>query len=206
MLSGSSPSIVVTLVPPIVPTGAEIGAGVAAIGAAIINRDDDPRDRNVRVLEAAAAGGALGGGAGYYMDRQEAKLRAELQNTGVSVTRDGNNLILVMSSNITFATGSSTVMPDFERVLSSVSLVLQEYDKTLLEITGHTDSTGSDSFNMQLSESRARSVSNTLQRNGVALNRMLTQGFGESRPIATNSSDSGRQANRRVELVLIPIA
>lgn len=186
--------------------GAAIGASVGAIGAAIANRDDDPRDRNQRVLAAAAVGGALGGGAGYYMDRQEAKLRAELQNTGVSVTRDGNNVILVIPSNNTFATGSSTLNPGFESVLSSVSMVLKEYDKTLLEITGHTDSVGSDSSNMILSDSRARSVSNSLQRNGVSLNRMLTQGFGEGRPIASNNTEMGRQANRRVELVLIPIA
>lgn len=187
-------------------TGAAIGAGVAAIGAAIINRDDDPRSRNQRVLKAAAAGGAIGGGAGYYMDRQEAKLRASMQNTGVSVMRDGDNLILVMPGNVTFASGSSAVKPDFEDVLMSVSMVLKEFDKTLLEITGHTDSTGSDASNLQLSESRARSVSNSLQRDGVALGRMLTQGFGESRPIASNNTDDGRQANRRVELVLIPIA
>lgn len=187
-------------------SGAAIGAGVAAVGAAIINRDDDSRDRNQRVLAAAAVGGAIGGGVGYYMDRQEAKLRAQLQNTGVSVMRDGDNLILVMPSNITFASGSASLNPEFDQVLTSVSLVLNEFNKTLLEITGHTDSTGSDSSNMQLSESRARSVSNSLQRNGVALNRMLSQGFGESRPIASNNTDSGRQANRRVELVLIPIA
>lgn len=187
-------------------TGAAIGAGVAAIGAAIANKDDDSRDRNVRVLEAAAVGGAIGGGVGYYMDRQEAKLRASLKNTGVSVKRDGNNLILVMPSNITFASGSSALKPDFEEVLTSVALVLKEYDKTLLEITGHTDSTGSDSSNLQLSESRALSVSNSLQRNGVAFGRMSTQGSGESRPVASNNTDAGRQANRRVELVLVPIA
>jgi outer membrane protein OmpA-like peptidoglycan-associated protein len=187
-------------------TGAAIGAGVAAIGAAIINRDDDPRSRNQRVLIAAAAGGALGGGAGYYMDRQEAKLRASMQNTGVSVMREGDNLILVMPGNVTFASGSSAVRGDFEDVLVSVASVLKEFDKTLLEITGHTDSTGSDSSNLQLSESRARSVANSLQRQGVLVTRMLTQGFGESRPVASNETDSGRQANRRVELVLIPIA
>jgi outer membrane protein OmpA-like peptidoglycan-associated protein len=94
-------------------TGAAIGATVAAIGAAIANRDDDSRSRNQRVLAAAAAGGAIGGGVGYYMDRQEAKLRAQLRNTGVSVIRDGDNLILVMPSNITFATGSFSLMPAF---------------------------------------------------------------------------------------------
>lgn len=186
-------------------TGAAIGAGIAAVGAAIINRDDSSRDRNQRVLAAAAAGGAIGGGAGYYMDKQEAKLRASLKDSGVSVQRVGDNLVLVMPANITFSVGSSELKPDFEQILQSVSLVLREYNKTLLEITGHTDSTGSTSSNLQLSESRARSVANSLQRHGVAVNRMITQGFGESRPIASNDSDYGRQQNRRVELVLVPI-
>lgn len=187
-------------------TGAAIGAGIGAIGAAIINRDDSSRDRNQRVLAAAAAGGAIGGGTGYYMDRQEAKLRHSLQNTGVSVVRNGDNLVLVMPANITFTSGSSVLMSDFEQVLASVSLVVNEYDKTLLEITGHTDSQGSDSANLALSDRRAQSVSNSLQQDGVALNRILMQGFGESRPIGDNDTNEGRQKNRRVELVLIPIA
>jgi outer membrane protein OmpA-like peptidoglycan-associated protein len=157
------------------------------------------------VLAAAAAGGAIGGGAGYYMDRQEAKLRASLRETGVRVVRDGNNLILVMPSNITFATESSTVKPDFEAVLKSVAVVLAEFDKTILEVTGHTDSTGSDAFNMQLSERRAQAVANVLQANEVAYARILTQGFGESRPIADNGTVEGRAQNRRVELVMIPV-
>ena len=111
-----------------------------------------------------------------------------------------------MPSNVTFATGSSVVKPEFDAVLGSVAVVVKEFDKTLLEVTGHTDSTGSEGLNMQLSESRARSVSNALQRNGVAVGRVLTQGFGESRPISTNDTNDGRQANRRVELVLIPVA
>ena len=185
--------------------GAAIGAGIGAIGAAIDNRGDDARTRNQRVLAAAAAGGAIGGGAGYYMDRQEAKLRASLKETGVRVVRDGNNLILVMPSNITFATESSTVKPEFRKVLVSVAVVLTEFDKTILEVTGHTDATGSDQFNMQLSERRAQAVATVLQENEVAFKRILTQGFGESRPIADNSSVEGRAQNRRVELVLIPV-
>jgi outer membrane protein OmpA-like peptidoglycan-associated protein len=185
--------------------GAAIGAGIGAIGAAIDNRGDDSRTRNQRVLAAAAAGGAIGGGVGFYMDRQEAKLRASLRETGVRVLRDGDNLILVMPSNITFATESTAVKSDFERVLVSVATVLAEFDKTILEVTGHTDSTGSDAFNMQLSERRATAVASVLQSNGVAFERILTQGFGESRPIADNSTVEGRSQNRRVELVLIPV-
>ena len=185
--------------------GAAIGAGLGAIGAAIDNRGDDSRTRNQRVLAAAAAGGAIGGGAGYYMDRQEAKLRASLRQSGVQVVRDGDNLILVMPGNITFATGSSDVKQDFREVLGSVAVVLAEFDKTILEVTGHTDSTGSDAFNLQLSQRRAQSVSNVLQENDVAFKRILTEGYGESRPIADNGSEEGRSQNRRVELVLIPV-
>jgi outer membrane protein OmpA-like peptidoglycan-associated protein len=186
-------------------TGAAIGAGVAAIGAAIANRNDDARDRNQRVLAAAAAGGAIGGGVGYYMDRQEAKLRAQLRNTGVSVMRDGDNLTLIMPSNITFATNSFNLMPAFNEVLGSVAIVLKEFDKTLLEISGHTDSVGSDSANLNLSDRRARSVTSALQVQGVSLDRILATGYGESRPVADNGTMEGQAKNRRVELVLIPI-
>ncbi|MFT5134832.1 MAG: outer membrane protein OmpA-like peptidoglycan-associated protein [Gammaproteobacteria bacterium] len=185
--------------------GAAIGAGIAAIGAAIANRDDDPRTRNQRILKATAAGGAIGSGVGYYMDRQEAKLRASLRNSGVRVVRDNDNLILVMPGNITFATDSYELRPDFQDVLNSVSLVLAEFDKTILEVTGHTDSSGSDSYNMQLSERRAQAVSRNLTANSVAQDRILSIGFGESRPIANNSTPTGRTENRRVELVLVPI-
>jgi outer membrane protein OmpA-like peptidoglycan-associated protein len=142
---------------------------------------------------------------GYYMDRQEAKLRAKLRDSGVRVVRDGDNLILVMPGNITFATKSYELRPDFQEVLDSVSVVLTEFDKTILEITGHTDSTGSDAYNLQLSERRAQAVSNTLIGSSVAQNRILSIGFGESRPIASNNSNEGRTENRRVELVLVPI-
>ncbi|XOV90732.1 MAG: OmpA family protein [Pseudomonadota bacterium] len=186
-------------------TGAAIGAGVAAVGAAIANRDDDARTRNQRILAAAAAGGAIGGGVGYYMDVQEAKLREQLRNSGVRVAREGDYIRLVMPSNITFATDSAAVNPDFEKVLNSVALVLKEYNKTLLEISGHTDSTGSDSYNLQLSERRARAVADALQRAGVSVDRMLVQGLGESRPVADNATAEGRQLNRRVELLLVPV-
>lgn len=185
--------------------GAAIGATIGAIGAAIDNRGDDSRTRNQRVLAAAAAGGAIGGGVGYYMDRQEAMLRQELANTGVQVVRDGDNLILVMPGNITFSTGSAEVKGDFEAVLQSVATVLTEFDKTILEITGHTDSTGSNQFNQQLSERRATAVSNVLQTHEVAFERILSAGYGEERPIADNGSAEGRALNRRVELVMIPV-
>jgi outer membrane protein OmpA-like peptidoglycan-associated protein len=139
------------------------------------------------------------------MDRQEAKLRQQLQGTGVSVTRNGNNITLNMPGNITFKTDSADLRPDFFDVLNSVSLVLKEFDKTLLEVAGHTDSTGSDAHNQTLSEQRAATVATFLGGKGVNSQRIITVGAGESHPIASNDTPEGRQANRRVELSLEPI-
>jgi outer membrane protein OmpA-like peptidoglycan-associated protein len=139
------------------------------------------------------------------MDRQEAKLRQQLQGTGVSVTRNGNNITLNMPGNITFKTDSADLRPDFFDVLNSVSLVLKEYDKTLLEVAGHTDSTGSAAHNQTLSEQRAATVARYLQSRGLNSQRIITVGAGATRPIASNATPEGRQANRRVELSLEPI-
>ena len=147
-----------------------------------------------------------GGGVGYYMDVQEAKLREQLQGTGVSVTRVGDEIILNMPGNVTFATNSADVKSDFYGVLNSVSLVLKEYEKTVIEVAGHTDDRGSDSYNQSLSVRRAASVGQYLQTQGIDNLRLITVGYGESRPIADNATDMGRQQNRRVELTLAPIS
>ena len=186
-------------------TGAAIGASVAAIIAAIDNNDEDARTRNQRILKAAAAGGAIGGSVGYYMDRQEAKLRNQLVGSGVQVVRDGDHLILVMPSNVTFDTDEYQVRPAFGDVLDSVAIVLTEFDKTLIEVTGHTDSTGSDGYNQLLSERRADAVADRLREREVSPGRVITRGYGESRPIASNADEDGRQQNRRVELMLVPL-
>jgi outer membrane protein OmpA-like peptidoglycan-associated protein len=183
--------------------GAAIGAAAAAVVAAIESRDDDSRKRNERVLKSAAVGAAIGGGIGYYMDVQEAKLREKLENTGVSVLREGDNLTLVMPGHITFATDSDSLRGDFNDVLNSVSMVLNEFDKTNIAVSGHTDSTGSDSYNQSLSERRADSVAAQLAAEGVSDVRIAVAGYGESRPIADNATASGRQQNRRVELELV---
>jgi outer membrane protein OmpA-like peptidoglycan-associated protein len=151
--------------------------------------------------------GALAGGAiGHYQDKQEAELRAELQGSGVSVTRIGDNITLNMPGNVTFATDSSDLSPAFFDVLTSVSKVLKEYEQTVVEVAGHTDSTGSDAYNQSLSERRASSVSQFLQTQGVISQRLITVGMGEARPVADNSTTDGRQANRRVEITLVPLS
>jgi len=180
--------------------GAAIGAGVGAVLGAISGGDR---------LERAAIGagiGALSGAAiGNYMDRQEAELRRQLGGTGVSVTRRGDEIILNMPGNITFDVDSASMRPQFFDVLNSVALVLEKYEKTVLVVDGHTDSTGSRSYNMALSQRRAESVGDYLIAQGIDPVRLATYGYGPDHPVATNETEQGRQANRRVELTLMPI-
>ena len=138
------------------------------------------------------------------MDVQEAKLREKLQGTGVSVTRDGENIILNMPGSITFDTDSYQLKSQFSPVLESVAEVLKEYKSTMIQVGGHTDSTGSVQYNMLLSQQRAQSVANALGRAGVEQVRMDIVGFGPHQPVASNDSASGRSQNRRVELTLLP--
>jgi outer membrane protein OmpA-like peptidoglycan-associated protein len=186
--------------------GVGIGAGVAAIVAYLANKDeDDVGKRNRRILRAAAGGGAIGGGVGYYMDTQEAKLRKQLRGSGVSVVRDGDNINLVMPGNITFDSGQSDIKSTFLPVLDSVILVVEEFDKTLIVIAGHTDSSGSEELNQNLSERRAQSVANYFSAAKVMKERLESVGFGESNPVAPNSTAQGKELNRRVEITLLPI-
>jgi outer membrane protein OmpA-like peptidoglycan-associated protein len=156
-------------------------------------------------LIGAGVGALAGGAIGAYQDRQEAALRAELEGTGVSVTRIGDNITLNMPGNVTFATDSSDLSPAFFDVLNSVGKVLDEFEQTVVEVAGHTDSTGSDAYNQSLSERRAASVATYLGGRGVMPERLITVGMGESRPVADNGTAAGRQANRRVEITMVPI-
>ncbi len=183
------------------------GALIGAVGGAVLGAvsGDNSRERRKRALIGAGIGALAGGSVGYYMDVQEARLRKQLEGTGVRVVRDGNNITLVMPSNITFDTNRAEVKADFYRVLDSVALVLKEYRKTMIEIVGHTDSTGSETYNQRLSEQRAESVARYLKSQGINPQRIATFGMGERQPIASNATPQGRAANRRVELTLIPI-
>ncbi len=185
--------------------GAGIGAGVGAVLAYLTNRKKSSKDRKKAMLKAAGVGAIAGGGVGYYMDTQEAKLRKQLRSTGVSVERDGDNINLIMPGNITFQTGKSTLNPDFHDVLDSVVLVLNEFNKTVIVVAGHTDSVGSETSNQALSERRAVAVANYLSSNQVVEARIEAVGFSEKHPIADNGTKAGRAENRRVELSLIPI-
>lgn len=174
--------------------GAAVGAGIGAIAG-----------KRKATLIGAGVGALAGGAVGAYMDAQEAKLRRQLQDSGVSVTRDGDNIILNMPGNVTFDTDSSNIKPDFTNVLNSVALVLNEYEKTYLDVVGHTDSTGSESYNMDLSIRRASSVATYLTGQKVMGDRLLVRGMGETQPIASNATAEGRSINRRVELQIVPI-
>ncbi len=185
--------------------GAAIGASVAAVAAYIGNRDASSDDRRDRILKSAAAGGAIGGGIGYYMDHQEAKLRKQLRGTGVSVERDGDNINLIMPGNITFENNSSGINGNFFPVLDSVALVLKEYDQTIVAVAGHTDSVGSHDSNMSLSRKRASSVAGYLKSKRLLSERFEVIPFGETQPIASNGTANGREKNRRVEITLLPV-
>ncbi|MDX1803732.1 MAG: OmpA family protein [Alcanivorax sp.] len=182
------------------------GSAIGAVAGALVGiaTGSDAKERKERALKGAGIGAITGGGVGYYMDVQEAKLREKLKNAGVSVTRDGDNIILNMPGNLTFDTDSSTVKSSFKPVLDAVSDVLKEYESTMIQVAGHTDSTGGDRYNMMLSQQRAQAVANVLAGYGVQQVRMDVVGFGETQPIASNSTASGREQNRRVELTLLP--
>ncbi|MFC7293711.1 OmpA family protein [Marinobacter aromaticivorans] len=181
--------------------GSIIGAvGGAAVGAATSSKSD----RGKGALIGAASGAAVGGGIGYYMDRQEAMLRQKLEGSGVRVVRNGDEIELIMPGNITFDLNQTTIRPGFTDTLESVALVLKEFDKTIIQIEGHTDSSGSDSYNQLLSERRAGSVRDFLLNQGIEPRRTRAVGYGERYPIASNDTPGGREQNRRVELTLVP--
>jgi len=185
--------------------GAMIGVGTGAVVGALAGAatGNDPR---IAALIGAGLGGLTGAAVGHYMDQQEAELRAQLQSTGVSVTRVGNQIILNMPSNITFATDSATVQPGFNETLVSVGLVLKKFNKTIVDVYGHTDDTGSDAHNQDLSQRRAVSVATILANQGIDQRRFYIEGKGESDPIASNATETGRAQNRRVEIQISPIS
>ncbi len=180
------------------------GTGIGAVGGAIAGAILGGGSRK-GILIGAGIGALTGAGVGHYMDKQEAELRAQLQGTGVSVTRVGDSIILNMPGNITFATDSANVSADFYPVLDSVALVVNEFEKTYVDIIGHTDSTGAADYNQRLSVNRANSVARYLESQQVLSQRILTEGMGQNSPIASNDTPEGRALNRRVEIRLTPL-
>ncbi len=180
--------------------GAAIGA-LAGAGVGLLAGGDDRRN----ALIGAGVGALAGGVIGNVMDQQEAELRQQLQGTGVSVTRNGDQIILNMPSNITFQTDQDAISTAFYPTLNSVALVLNKYGQTLVDIYGHTDSTGDDQYNLDLSQRRAFSVSTYLSNQRVDGRRFRVQGMGEGQPVASNATSAGRAQNRRVEIQITPL-
>ncbi len=178
----------------------------AAIGAAAgaIAGKSTGNHKTKRAFIGAAIGGLAGAAIGRYMDQQEAQFKQELQGSGIDIEREGNNIRLIMPSNVTFGSNQSNISSSFDPALSAVARVMNKYDKTFLTIEGHTDSSGDDAYNMTLSEKRAQSVRNFLQRQGVNGQRLEVTGYGETQPIASNDTSFGRSQNRRVEINIVP--
>ncbi len=178
-----------------------LGAVAGAIAGAAINHDN----RGKGALIGAAVAGAAGAGYGYYADKQEAELRRSMEGTGVQVQRQGDTINLVMPGNITFATNSADIASNFYTPLNNLANSFKQYDQNSIEIVGHTDSTGSHQYNVNLSQLRAQSVANYLMAQGVNGARLSSRGMGPDQPVASNATEAGRSQNRRVEIKLTPL-
>lgn len=184
-------------------TNAEKGAAIGAITGAVIGKSTS-NHKDKRLVWGAAIGAITGAAIGSYMDEQEKAFKEELAGSGIDVIREGDNLRLVMPSNITFATGQANINSNFHMTLNDIAKVLNKYDKTLLSIEGHTDSVGSAESNQTLSENRANSVKRYLVSQGIQDTRLKTTGFGETMPVVSNNTANERALNRRVEIQIIP--
>ncbi len=172
--------------------GTAAGAGIGALAGG-----------KKGALIGAGVGALAGAGTGAYMDVQARKLRTELVGTGVQVKEVDGRIYLIMPGNITFDTNEAVIKQGFQPVLNSIAKVINEYDKTMVQVYGYTDNTGSAATNNTLSLRRANAVSNYLRLRGVNGNRIITDGLGSANPIASNATAAGREQNRRVEIALI---
>lgn len=179
------------------------GAGLGALGGAAAGtlfRGDDRRN----ALIGAGIGMLAGAAVGQYLDQQQRELEQSLAGSGAQVQRQGDVLTVNFPANVTFDTDSAQIRPQFHPTLNDVASTLQRYPQSYIDVVGHTDSTGSEQYNQQLSERRARSVADFLRSRGVTPARIASYGMGETQPVATNATADGRQQNRRVELRIIP--
>jgi outer membrane protein OmpA-like peptidoglycan-associated protein len=180
---------------------AAAGAGAGALLGAILGG----RNSRAEVLIGAGIGAIAGGAVGGYMDRQERELRARTAGTGIGVERKGDEIAIKLPSGIAFDTNQAIVRPDMRPALDEVAKTLASYQSTFIDVTGHTDSTGTPAINQPLSERRAAAVADYLQMRGVQRARMATRGYGATMPVASNDTEAGRSQNRRVEIRLSPV-
>jgi len=185
-------------------TNALIGAAVGAGLGYATNTNKGEQGRKNAVI-GAGIGALAGAGIGQYMDKQQAELRRELAGSGVDVNREGDNIVLNLPSDVTFATNSATIDTRFYPVLNDVADVLSRYPSTYVDIVGHADSSGNDAINQPLSENRANSTASYLVNRGVASQRIYVAGQGSRQPVASNATPEGRAQNRRVEITLRPV-
>ena len=180
-----------------------IGAGIGAVAGLLSG--GDATERRQRALVGAGVGGLAGGAIGAYQDRQEAELRRQTQGTGIVVDREGDVIKLNLPDGVTFDFGRADLKSQFYPALNNVASTLREYNQTIVEVSGHTDSVGSDAVNQRLSEQRAQNVGNYLIGQGLQRERFEIVGFGKRYPVADNSTEQGRAMNRRVEVRIVPL-
>jgi len=187
--------------------GAVYGAAGGAAAGALVGQVIGHNTKGTLIGTAigAAVGGLGGAGVGRMMDNQERDMRDVLASSeAAAVSREGNLLAVTFKGDVTFDTNSTVVRPGLQSEITRVATVMNQYPNTLVRVEGHTDSTGSDDYNMDLSNRRAAAVRNLLTSRGVADHRIDVVGYGESMPVATNDTEAGRQKNRRVEIKIAP--
>ncbi|MDB6181490.1 OmpA family protein [Paracoccus fistulariae] len=182
--------------------GALAGAALGALYG--VSRDDDSNNEGRDAARGAILGAAAGAVAGNILDRQAKSLQQSLSNPNIQVVNRGSYLQVIMPEGILFATDSSAVSGVAQNDLYAVARNLNEYPNSLVEVVGHTDNTGSATYNQQLSVRRAQSVSNILAAAGVNAGRLTATGRGFSQPVASNDTATGRAQNRRVEILIRP--
>ena len=182
--------------------GALAGAVLGAAAGVAVGDDEEERRRGAAI--GALVGAGAGAAIGAQLDRQEAKLRAQLDANGTQIVNTGDSLVVTMPQNILFATDSYAVRADLQDDLRAVASSLQRYPNSVVDVVGHTDNTGEAAYNQQLSQRRAQAVASVLTRSGVAGSRVRVIGRGEDQPIASNLTPDGRAQNRRVEIIIRP--
>jgi outer membrane protein OmpA-like peptidoglycan-associated protein len=177
-------------------TGALLGAGIGVLAGG-----DDRRNAVIGAGIGAIAGAAVGD----YLQRQEEELNQDLAGTGATVQNDGESLLVTLPATVTFAVDSAAIQPSMIPALTDFAQTLRQYPESYVDVVGHTDSTGAEAYNQDLSERRADSAATFLASRGVRRERLVAYGYGETRPVATNETEAGRAANRRVEVRITPI-
>lgn len=184
-------------------TKAQTGALLGGVTGAVIGKTTSNKSTK-RAVIGGAIGALAGYGIGTYMDKQEAELNQELKGSGVEVQRQGDTINLNMPGGITFDTAKANIKPNFTPILDDIAGIMTKYPETKIEVQGHTDNVGSDTSNLTLSQLRAQSVTSYLVNRGISSDRIRSVGYGESMPVASNETAAGREANRRVEIKIIP--